>query len=224
MFEDTMTQMRIEEKRHYSPQDEFNAIVVISKPYQYGPTPGQFLVHGRHRRKEKETTDVSLFAKESRWVCRRMLDDDAELILAKRLKKSWIEDHKIRTKWKAQKKRDGLTNQTSAPLTVEGVSNHRHDETNADSESDTPPNRPDKSPTPTPPHDKQSLRDLRRIAYASKLPHTQKADSSLPKRVPRRSHNDRGGKATVPVGRETGQPDMKLRMNVLLERIKRDFS
>ncbi|KAF8559831.1 hypothetical protein OG21DRAFT_495072 [Imleria badia] len=112
---------------------------------------------------------------------------------ANRLKKSWIEDHKIRSKWKAQKRREGLTNKSSPP-----------------------------SPTPTPSHDKQSLRDLRRIAYSSKPLPTQKANSSRPKRAPGPSHDNRGGKTTV--GRETGQPNMKLRMNFLLEKIKRDFS
>lgn len=139
-----------------------------------------------------------------------MLDDGVNLIPAKRLKKSWVEDHKIRSKWKAQKRREGLTHQTSAP--VKDTSIDRQDEVDVDSESDTSPIRPDKSPIPSPAssHDKQSLRDLRRIAYASKPLRTQKPDSS-----PR-------GNATLK--RETGQPNMKLRMNVLLEKIKRDFS
>lgn len=144
-----------------------------------------------------------------------MLDDDIDFIPAHRLKKSWVEDHKIRSKWKAQKRREGLTNQSSEP-----VQDNTNDEI-ADSESDTSPGCPDKSPIPTPSHDKQSLRDLRRIAYTSKPLPTQRADSSRPKRVPTHSHSNRGGKATV--GRETGQPNMKLRMNVLLEKIKRDF-
>ncbi|KAH0827135.1 hypothetical protein J3R83DRAFT_4823 [Lanmaoa asiatica] len=142
------------------------------------------------------------------------------MIPAKRLKKSWIEGQKIRSKWKTQKKREGLTNQTSEP--VKDTSNHRHDETNIDSASDTSPNSPDKSPSHSPPHDKQSLCDLRRIAYASIPLRTQKSDSSRPKRGPGFSRNSRGRKATV--GRETGQPNMKSRMDVLLEKIKRDFS
>lgn len=141
-----------------------------------------------------------------------MLHDDAELVQAKRLKKSWVQDHKIRSKWRAQKKREGLTNQTSPP--VGDASNHRRDEANVNSESDASPNRPDKPPTAS--HNKQSLRDLGRIAYASMPPRTQKVDPSCPN--PGRSHNDCGGKTT------TGQPNMKLRMNVLLEKIKRDLS
>lgn len=134
------------------------------------------------------------------------LDDGADLIPAKRLKKSWVENHKIRSKWKAQKKREGLTNQS-------GTSSHLQDQADTDSGSNTSPSRPDKPPvsSPAPSHDKQSLRDLRRLAYASKPLHTQKAVS------PHRSGN-------APVGRETGQPNMKLRMDVLLEKIKRDFS
>lgn len=108
----------------------------------------------------------------------------------------------------AQKRREGLTQRPSKP--VGGASNHAHGETNADSESGTLLNRPDKSPVPTPSHDRQSLRDLRRIAYTPK---------PLPNPKVGHSHNNRGGKATV--GR---QPNMKLRMNVLLEKIKRDSS
>lgn len=149
-----------------------------------------------------------------------MLDDVVDPISAHRLKKSWIEDHKIRSKWKAQKRREGLTNQSNEP--ARDASNDAHDKTNADSESDTSPNRPDKSPPHTSSHDKQSLRDLRRIAYTPKPLPTQKADLSRPERAPGHSHSNHGGKATV--GRETGQPNMKLRMNVLLEKIKRDLS
>jgi len=163
---------------------------------------------GSHRREEKETTNVSLSAKDSRWVCLRVLDDDIDFIPAHRLKKSWVEDHKIRSKWKAQMRREGLTQRPSKP--VEGASNHAHDGTNADSESGALLNHPDKSPVSTPCHDRQSLRHLRRVAYAPK---------PLPNPKVGHSHNDRGGKATV--GR---QPNMKLRMNVLLEKIKRDSS
>ncbi|KAF8418622.1 hypothetical protein L210DRAFT_3578958 [Boletus edulis BED1] len=100
---------------------------------------------------------------------------------------------------------------------VEDIPNHPQIETNAGSESHVSPNRRDKSPAPS--HDKQSLRDLRRIAYASEPLSTQKADPSRPKRAPGHTHNNnRSGK------RETGQPNMKLRMNVLLEKIKRDLS
>lgn len=148
-------------------------------------------------------------------MCLSVFDDAADSIPAQRLKKSWIEDRKIRSRWKAQKKREGLTNQM-----VKDTSHHRRDESKIDSESDSSQNRPEKSPTP--PHDKQSLRNLRKIAYSSKPLRTQKAESSHPKRAPGHSHNDRGGEAIL--GRETGQPYMKLRMNALLEKIKRDFS
>ncbi|KAG8217761.1 hypothetical protein J3R82DRAFT_5922 [Butyriboletus roseoflavus] len=166
-------------------------------------------------KKKKPPTFRYLPKSRGEYVSKSAFDDEADLISAKRLKKSWVEDHKIRSKWKAQKKKEGLTDRI-----VEGASNHRHDESKIDSESDRSQNRPGKSPTP--PHDKQSLRDLRRIAHSSKPLRTQKVDSSHPKRAPRHSDNDRGEKATV--GRETGQPNMKLRMNVLLEKIKRDFS
>jgi len=116
---------------------------------------------------------------------------------AKRLKKSWVQDHKIRSKWKAQKRRDGLTNQTS-----DGAC---QDDVDAGPELET---TPDKPPTPSPVSspDKRSLRNLRKIAYTSKPLHTPKTLSS-----------PHGG------GRETGQPNMKLHMNLLLEKIKRNF-
>ncbi|KAG9318726.1 hypothetical protein JVU11DRAFT_825 [Chiua virens] len=137
---------------------------------------------------------------------------------AKQLKKSWVEDRKIRSKWKAQKKREGLSGQPRRP--VDDASEHIRDDANANSEPEASSTPRDKSitPTPVPHHDRQSLRDLRRIAYTANPPRTQKSDSSHSKRD---HHIDRSGK---PLKHENGQPNMKLRMNVLLERIKRDFS
>lgn len=133
-----------------------------------------------------------------------MFDDGVDSIPAKQLKKSWVQDHKIRNKWKAQKRREGLTSQTNDDA------NDRQDNVDVGSVSKTSPKRPDKPPTPgpAPSRDKQSLRDLRKIAYTSEPMHTQEAHSS-----------PRGGK-----GRDKGQPNMKLHMNLLLEKIKRDFS
>lgn len=135
-----------------------------------------------------------------------MPGDGTHQIPAKRLKKSWVQDRKIRGKWRAQKRREGLTCQTSAP--AEETSNHRNDLVGAGAESDA---NKSSAVSLAPSPDEQSLRDLRRIAYASRPSRTQKSDSSR-----------RGGKATA--GRETGQPNMSLRMNVVLEKIKRNFS
>ena len=171
-------------------------------------------------KKRKPPTFPYLPKSRGEHVC--VLDDDsnADIVQAHRLKKSWIEDHKIRSKWKTQKRKEGLTNQTSAP--VKDISHHAHDEIVVDSKPDTSPKRPDNSPTPTSSLDKSSLRDLRKLAYASKPSLSQKPHPSRPRRTSGRSQNNWDGKDTTQ--HETGQPNMKLRMNVLLEKIKRDFS
>lgn len=78
-----------------------------------------------------------------------------------------------------------------------------------------------------------SLRDLKREAYSRTSLHTYKSDP-LHKRVSRGGgrggHSDRGrggrggrGRGPLPSSRGRGQPDMRLRMNVMLEKIKRDL-
>lgn len=74
--------------------------------------------------------------------------------------------------------------------------------------------------------DKPSLRDLFQKAYSKSSLHTYKSDP------PKRRRNDqtrsrgssRGGRGGAAPTRGRGQPDMKLRMNAMLEKIKRDYT
>ena len=67
-----------------------------------------------------------------------------------------------------------------------------------------------------------TLRELQALAYSKSSLHTYKSGAS------RRQNDARGrgrgqGPQRVGRGRGRGQPDMRLRMNAMLEKIKRDF-
>lgn len=65
-------------------------------------------------------------------------------------------------------------------------------------------------PRPSNTEEKPSLRELNNIAYSRSSLHTHT------------SRGDRGRGSSQPRGRGRGQPDMRLRMNAMLEKIKRD--
>ena len=118
--------------------------------------------------------------------------------VAKKLKKDWVEKAKIKSKWKLQKKREDIQTRVLPE------------------ETEVPPEPPKrtttKTITPTTPkpteEPKPNLRELTRQAYSTESLHTFKAD-------PLKQHK---GRITGEKGR--GQPNMKLRMNAMLEKIK----
>ncbi|KAF9227607.1 hypothetical protein BS17DRAFT_693261 [Gyrodon lividus] len=162
---------------------------------------------------------------------------------AKKLKKSWIENKKIKSQWKAQKRREGLIRQPVSPR--EGNPDQEHEATKSRSDSTSQshfdhlvhdPTTSQWTPTAqqkgrsgiTPSNGKKSLRELKRHAYSPSSLHAPTADPLHRKGAysSRNSHLTRGKRdgGCTDRGREKGQPNMTLRMNVMLEKIKRNFS
>ncbi|TDL24809.1 hypothetical protein BD410DRAFT_766317 [Rickenella mellea] len=157
---------------------------------------------------------------------------------AKKLKRVWVEKTKIKSKWKAMKRKEGW---------VSGPEDHRREEQeqdggdemlddvadSADEHSDHLSDTQVDESQPEP--EKPSLRELTREAYSRTSLHTFKADPlkrrrgarpTLPQ-APRGRGGARGrGGDGGGRGRDVrgGQPNMKLRMGAMLERIKRDLT
>jgi hypothetical protein len=177
------------------------------------------------------------------------------------LKKAWVEKTKIKSKWKAQKKKEGLA--TSSKLDLPVYDEKERDpevEDNSRSDSDDvrlsvlPTEIPEEVPclhlhpsrahihpelsvkhsksrvSDAPPTKKQrvskdsqavespSLRELKREAYSQSALHTFKFDP-----LKKRDQGNRGGGSSEFIEKGRGQPNMKLRMNVMLEKIKQSF-
>ncbi|KAG5639521.1 hypothetical protein H0H81_000666 [Sphagnurus paluster] len=175
-----------------------------------------------------------------------------------KLKQTWVENKKIKSKWKAQKRKEGLLS-TAHIVEGKGSDNEEKPESGSESEqeevekeqSSEPEEKPAPAPTPkkstlhpsrahihpelAPKNSRRrrkideeiaaadpplSLRDLTRQAYSKSTLHTFKADSShrggARGRGRGRGRGGRGGQGET--GR--GQPNMKLRMDAMLEKIK----
>ncbi|KAF5386620.1 hypothetical protein D9615_001892 [Tricholomella constricta] len=177
---------------------------------------------------------------------------------AKKLKQSWVENKKIKSKWKAQRRKEGLSTTPIVETSRSGDGDEESDAGHSGSESGeqeeidqsseleekpTPkkstlhPSRahihPELSskdshkrrkvdedqPAPAPP---PSLRELSRQAYSRSSLHTFKADQGR-RGGARGGGRERGGLRGRGGQRgETGrgQPNMKLRMDAMLEKIK----
>ncbi|KAF9466359.1 hypothetical protein BDZ94DRAFT_214685 [Collybia nuda] len=176
---------------------------------------------------------------------------------AKKLKQTWVQNVKIKTKWKAQKRKEATFATLSHPAAQDEYDNNAEvsdsdgskreseDEESVPQESTLHPSRahvhihPELVPKTTlkpqraekleknePPASSPSLRDLTREAYSRSSLHTFKADP-----LHRRRGSQplaRGGKSRgrgAPSGeRGRGQPNMKLRMDAILEKIRRDLT
>ncbi|KAJ6547422.1 hypothetical protein B0H19DRAFT_953399 [Mycena capillaripes] len=148
---------------------------------------------------------------------------------AAKLKQAWVQNVKMKSKWKAEKRKAGI----AVPCPAEGEEDTGADDLESDKEPEpsvrapTPPTRPppptkrirEHRPRADPPEAESSnapsLRDRAREAYSRASLHTYRSD-------PFGKRQQRGGKADGAKGR--GQPNMKMRMDVLLETIKRDFT
>ncbi|KAH9483984.1 hypothetical protein JR316_0003462 [Psilocybe cubensis] len=175
---------------------------------------------------------------------------------AKALKKAWVEKTKIKSKWKAEKRKEDLasnykleipvysdddgpnvpqvsTSQPESPSTSSAPAHLHHSRAHIHPELPVKPHKsvqPDTEPRPAKrrkilkgkDEDKSaesvSLRELTREAYSRSTLHTFKADP-LKKRYDGKDKNNKRGAST---GR--GQPNMKLRMNAMLAKIKQDFA
>ncbi|OJA14834.1 hypothetical protein AZE42_00786 [Rhizopogon vesiculosus] len=173
---------------------------------------------------------------------------------ARKLKKSWVESKKIKSQWKAQKKREGfLQRRGEAPSDGDPPPAHNEKRGSIDEEkshipqasrsppkdqeshSDTHPSkafeRKQRQASNTSADGRISLRDLTRQAYSRDSLHTYKANPKRHDTKPSRGDNLQrgsagGGRSTSfgDRGREKGQPNMKFRMTAMLEKIKRDFT
>jgi hypothetical protein len=173
----------------------------------------------------------------------------AEADPAKKLKQAWVMTVKTKSRWKAEKRREGLKYQ-SEKTTEKESEDEKDAESNEggmmESETKTIPTEDDisrhrrdlyptqkKTKTPT----TASLRDLAREAYSPSALHHYKSHP-----LHRRKEGSEGSTSEVrrgEMGNETngkrtrredgrkerrGQPNMRLRMNFMLEKIKRDFT
>jgi len=182
------------------------------------------------------------------------------------LKKAWVEKTKIKSRWKAQKGKEGLATSSKLDLPVYDEKKNHDVEDNFGSDNDhvqpsvlpteisgqqpyphLHPSRahihpelpvkhskariPDAVPTKTQKVSKEdsqaverpSLRELKREAYSQSALHTFKSDPLKKRDQGKRGGGSRGrGSKFIEKGR--GQPNMKLRMNVMLEKIKQNFA
>jgi hypothetical protein len=198
---------------------------------------------------------------------------------AKTLKRAWVEKTKIKSKWKAQKRKEGLESTAKLDLPVyeeeEGeessirkppAANDKVDDTYRKDLPASPPPQPQapraqvshlhpsrahihpdllvrkNAPIVTNSEEKPSkkrkrklsktekggeadaaeppsVRDLMKEAYSRSTLHTFKAD---PLNRHGRNHSGHSGRGPSETGR--GQPNMKLRMNAMLAKIKQDYT
>jgi hypothetical protein len=152
---------------------------------------------------------------------------------AKQLKKNWVENVKIKSKWKAEKRKEGITKDVREGEPTDS----ERDEDEEKSES-PPPDAPQihkYSSRPIPKSAKEqevvteppavSLRELTREAYSRSSLHTFKADPLKRRRgAPDRGRGGTRGRGSDQRRGGRGQPNMKLRMSAMLEKIKQDYA
>ncbi|KAG2349680.1 hypothetical protein BDR05DRAFT_972660 [Suillus weaverae] len=161
---------------------------------------------------------------------------------AKKLKQSWVESTKIKSQWKAQKKREGvLQRKPEVPSNGDPPPAHQEKPDGSDPEESHSKDHGahygshrEHKQRPVPDSladDGISLRELGKQAYSRNSLHTYKANTKKHDTKPSRGTNPqrgstRGGRGASfgDRGREKGQPNMKYRMTAMLEKIKRDFT
>ncbi|KZT67763.1 hypothetical protein DAEQUDRAFT_672700 [Daedalea quercina L-15889] len=162
---------------------------------------------------------------------------------AKKLKQSWTEAQKIKSQWKAQKRKEGIVTRHSRVEDLVADQGENKAVSSDSTENEGEMSRDGRSVSGSAERentvaDPPSLRDLQRQAYskASLHPHKSAHRGSGAKRWDHSSTSERAGarergEANISQtghsqhrGRGRGQPDMRLRMNAMLEKIKRDFT
>ncbi|KAG2367475.1 hypothetical protein BDR07DRAFT_273149 [Suillus spraguei] len=157
---------------------------------------------------------------------------------AKKLKQSWVESTKIKSQWKAQKKREGVLQRKPELPSIDNPPSAHQDEPDRSnlkepyskvqgSHSGSHPERlvPNNSGD-----GRISLRELGRQAYSRNSLHTFKANTKRRDTKPSRGTNPQKGSTGErgasfgDRGCDKGQPNMKYRMTAMLEKIKRDFT
>jgi len=135
-----------------------------------------------------------------------------QLLILSLAKKAWVETVKI----KAQKRREAVLSSHSRL----GGNDQSDSETTGDTHGKkTKTNHAEGNATIANKEKQQSLRDLFRKAYSKESLHTYKSDPLKKRRGGRQQGT--GQRANAAASR--GQPNMKLRMNAMLEKIKQDY-
>jgi len=137
---------------------------------------------------------------------------------ARKLRAQWIEREKVKSKWRAEKRRDPTLRSGPSPLAdgtesdqPVGVEEEEWTGIQEQSEASPKSQHPDRGTAPSQAR-RREQRTLAREAYSPASLHHQKSRFNH-----RRPHKD-GNERFATSG---GQPNMKLRMNVLLDKIKR---
>ena len=158
-----------------------------------------------------------------------------EWLAAKKLKQTWVETKKIKKQWKAEKRKLGLMQpavEREEEQEWKGIRDGRCGE-DVDDEERTGEESSDEARSSLSrkkikaQHDKEddseqnvrSLRERAREAYSRSSLHTFKSGPLQKKRSAGHAGDVQRGR-----GRGRGQPNMKLRMGVLLEKIKRNMA
>jgi hypothetical protein len=175
------------------------------------------------------------------------------------LKKAWVEKTKIKSKWKAQKTKEGLAASSKMDIPVYDDEEDRdRDNIRSDCDdvqfaveteeqprphlhpsrahihpelpvkhskakiSEVPPTKKQKISEDSQAVEPPSRRELKREAYSQSTLHTFKSHP-LKKRDQGEMVGGSRGRGNGFIKRGKGQPNMKLLMNVMLQKIKQDF-
>ncbi|KAI6045652.1 hypothetical protein EDC04DRAFT_2634196 [Pisolithus marmoratus] len=125
-----------------------------------------------------------------------LLDLTLQNDTAKKLKRSWIDSKKLKSQWKAQKKREGIWSRSSSQPDDRG--GEITEQASPNDVSDLPLDSDRKATEET----STTNKVRKRWGTNAALPH---------------------GTSKDPSRQAKGQPNMKLRMNAMLEKIKRDL-
>ena len=144
---------------------------------------------------------------------------------AKQLKSAWIQTRKIKSKWKAEKRREGIQSPEKLPgapgpdvpvSNIPGIlgqgSDHQPPLTDVHPGTNAPPSRSGGHPVKTP--NSQAIRESIRTTK------TGPAVGSSQRKDHRSGRHDHQGR---PNGHQGKKPNMRNRMNALLEKIQREI-
>jgi len=178
-------------------------------------------VTARHSQEKKRSTEVPASAQRKRcvispWTTHRKIHTSGGS--AKKLKSAWIQTHKIKSKWNAEKRREGVQTGTSptAPALETAVSNvtgimagqapdHRPQPIDIDTGSDVSPSKPDEQRV-----EASSSRTIREPVRTAKTGPAMRSSQQKDRRPGR------------PSGYQRKKASMRTRMNALLEKIQKE--
>ncbi|PFH52413.1 hypothetical protein AMATHDRAFT_140250 [Amanita thiersii Skay4041] len=141
---------------------------------------------------------------------------------ARKLKRTWVETAKIKSKWKAEKRRAGLNPSSSQLPTAQGDEEIEEQENAVQEPNKNSPSQPTKiraEDVKTGSEEgQQSLRELTKHAYSRASLHTYKSKPL------KKGTNKTEGKEPSRLTQRKGQPNMKLRMNAMLAKMQQKYT